>query len=225
MLLKPSLATDYSGVNTIPLKVTPRAAVELIQTVTIVDFAVLTPLVTWSPATITIDAPSWANFARYKKIQFSIGSVGGTGTQVTLFQTRRNFTNYTATKFYVLEAITAAATINYQNTNSPSGVPLHISTGLTTDYIKQCDIFMTQVGGYAETTMGNYTTLVAGSISRTNFSILNPQYSLAGLPGYTERDTIGIQLFPNTNNFRVPMVGNIPLRNYKLECNIYGWLR
>ena len=223
MLLKPSLATDYSGVNTIPLKVTPRAAVELIQTVTIVDFAVISPLVSWEPTTITIDAPSWANFARYKKIQFSIGSVGGTGTQITLFQTRRNFTNYTATKFYVLEAITAAATINYQNTNSPSGVPLHNSTGLTTDYIKQCDIFMTQVGGYAETTLGNVSTLVAGSISRTNFSILNAQ--LAGLPGYTERDTIGIQLLVNGNNFRVPGTGNNQLRNYKLECNIYGWLR
>ena len=221
MLLKPSLATDYSGVNTIPLKVTPRAAVELIQTVTIADFAAVSPLVTWQPKTITIDAPSWANFARYKTIQFSIGSVGGNTTQVTSLQTRRNFIGYNTSKYFTLEAITAAATINYQNTSSDL-VPLHISTDLTTNYIKQCDIFMTQLGGYAETTLGNYTTLVAGSISKTNFSI-DPQpveYS----PGYTERDTIGIQLVAG-NLFRVPMAGNIPLRNYKLECNIYGWLR
>ena len=222
MLLKPSLATDYSGVNTIPLTVTPRAAVELIQTVTIVDFAVISPLVTWIPTTITIDAPSWANFARYKKIQFSIGSVGGTGTQITQFQTRRNFTNYTTNKFYVLEAITTTAAITYSNTNSNSAVPLHISTNLSTNHIKQCDIFMTQVGGYVETTLGNVSTLVNGSISRTNFSILNAQ--LNGLPGYTERDTIGIQLF-NSTFFRPPGTGNYQLRNYKLECNIYGWLR
>ena len=82
---------------------------------------------------------------------------------------------------------------------------------------------MTQVGGYAETTLGNVTTLVAGSISRTNFSMVNGQFN--GLPGYTERDTIGIQLFPNGNYFRPPGTGNYQLRNYKLECNIYGWLR
>ena len=221
MLLKPSLATDYSGVNTIPLTVTPRAAVELIQTVTIVDFAVPSPSTAWNPITITIDAPSWANFARYKKIQFSIGSVGGTTTQIIYVQTRRNFANYTATKYYTLEAITTTAAIDYQTTSASGAVPLHTNANLATNHIKQCDIFMTQVGGYAETTLGNFATLVAGSISRANFSILN---QLAGLPGYTERDTIGIQLF-NSTFFRPPGTGNYQLRNYKLECNIYGWLR
>ena len=223
MLLKPSLATDYSGVNTIPLTVTPRAAVELIQTVTIVDFAVPSPSTAWNPITITIDAPSWANFARYKKIQFSIGSVGGSTTQITYLQTRRNFTNYTANKFYAFDAITTSAAINYQNSNSTNGGPLHVEIDTTLNFIKQCDIFMTQLGGYAETTLGNYTTLVNGSISRTNFFIQNPQ--VAGLPAYTERDTIGIQLTPSGGNFRLPMVNNNQLRNYKLECNIYGWLR
>ncbi len=221
MLLKPSLATDYSGVNTIPLTVTPRAAVELIQTVIIADYAV-NPLNTWGPTTITIDAPSWANFDRYKKIQFSIGAVGGNTTQITNFQTRRNFTNYTAAKYYIHEAITSTAGISYTNTSSSSAVPLHISATFTTSYIKHCDIFMTQFGGYCETTLGHQSSLVIGSISRTTFSITN---QFAGVPGYAERDTIGIQLSKNSGVFSRPSTSNTPIGSYKLECNIYGWLR
>jgi hypothetical protein len=225
MFLKSPLATDYTGVPIIPSTATPRAAVEFIQTINIVDFSVISPLVTWQPTSITVDAPSWANFARYKKIQFSIGSVGGSTTQITNLQTRRNNTNYTATKQYLLESITSnTPTLVYTVTNSSTAVPLHVQATFTTNYIRQTDIFMTQLGGYCETAMGYHSsTLPTNSIVRTTFSILNP--SSSGVPGYVETDTIGIQLNTSTGTFRPPETGGNQIRDYRLECNIYGWLR
>lgn len=225
MLLKSPLATDYTGVPIIPSTAIPRAAVEFIQTVNIVDFSVLSPLNTWAPSTITIDAPSWANFARYKRIQFSIGAVGGSTNQITNLQTRRNNTNYTAVKSYLIESILAnTPSINYIASNVSGGVPLHVNTALDSYYIRQSDIFMTQLGGYCETTLGYHTgTLPSGSMARTTFSILNP--SSSNIPGYTETDIIGIQLNTSAGTFRAPEFSANQLRDYRLECNIYGWLR
>jgi hypothetical protein len=224
MFLKSPLATDYSGVPIIPSTATPRAAVEFIQTINIVDFSVFSPLNTWQPTSITVDAPSWANFARYKKIQFSIGSVGGSTTQITNLQTRRNFINYTASKQYLLESITSTTTLVYTRTSSSTAVPLHVAAALTTNYIRQTDIFMTQLGGYCETVLGYHSsTLPTNSIVRTTFSILNSSSNY--IPGYTETDTIGIQLNTNTGTFRPPETGSYQILDYRLECNIYGWLR
>jgi len=224
MLLKTPLATDYSGV-TISSVATPRAAVELIQTVTIADFPNNSVAANFfGPGTITIDAPVWANFARYKKIQFSMGPVGCNATTLINIQTRRNASNYTATKFFKLETITTASISLVTNGSSSTDVPLTVSNiDFTLSFLKQTDIFMTQFGGYAETTIGNQTTFIAGSISRTNFSIPNAADNL--LPGYSESDQIGIQFSCGGNQFRQPNISNQPLRNFKLECNIYGWLR
>ena len=222
MFLKSPLATDYTGVPIIPSTATPRAAVEFIQTINIVDFSVLSPLNTWQPTSITVDAPSWANFARYKKIQFSIGSVGGSASSPTTnLQTRRNNTNYTATKPWFFEGTTGASATGYNQGSSTTAVPLHASVDMRFYYIKQTDIFMTQLGGYCETTLGYSGTLSVGSIARTTFSIINP--SSSGVPGYVETDTIGIQLNTSSGTFRGPELSNI--KDYRLECNIYGWLR
>ena len=101
---------------------------------------------------------------------------------------------------------------------------LHASVQLDSYYIRQSDIFMTQLGGYCETTLGYHNSnLSPGSIARTTFSISNP--SLANLPGYSETDIIGIQLNTSGGTFRPPELSNNQLRDYRLECNIYGWLR
>jgi hypothetical protein len=225
MLFKSPLATDYTGVPIIPSTATPRAAVEFIQTINIVDFSVLSPLVAWQPTSITIDAPSWANFARYKKIQFSIGSVGGsTNPIITNLQTRRNNTNYIASKQYTIESITSTSVLVYTQTSSATAVPLHVAVDFTSNYIRQTDIFITQLGGYCETIMGRHSsTMPTNSIIRTTFSILNSSSNY--IPGYTETDTIGIQLNTDSGTFRPPETGSIQISDYRLECNIYGWLR
>ena len=231
MLLKTSNATDYSGVPS-PL-LTPRPAVEFLQTVTLVDYqAGLNTFVGIGGASLTlpsifaIDAPQWANFKRYKRIQFSIGAVGSTASDTLVMNTRRNGITYSATKIFTRESITATTSIVYTNTSSSTAVELCGTVTNTTGAVRQLDIFLTQIGGSAECFQGDTQAILnTGNISRTNFTIVNNTSS--ALPGYIDTDVPGIQLgFASTAAFRPPrFAGAGQLTDYVLECNIYGWLR
>lgn len=229
MLLKSSQLTDYGDPSAAVLMVPPRAAVEFIQTVTILDFSYSPVGTALAPSIINVDVPTWANFKRYKKIQFSFGSFAPSGTGTMNLRTRRNFFTYDNTKYFTTFAPTGTASLTYSNTSASTTINMTTSSAVTpTSYIRQLDIFLSQMGGDTECLLGaRQGTHVISNINRTNFSFINPERT--SFPGYLEADIPGVQLFfdGSGTTFRPPDFGNasVQLNNYKLDCNIYGWLR
>lgn len=234
MLLKTSNATDYSGVFN--PTVTPRPAVEFLQTVVLADFNYVNTTTLqsgaggtgWGATIIAVDAPSWANFKRYKRIQFSFGGFGASASDTLNMNTRRNGIVYSGTKYATREAITAATpTVAWTSASVTTAVPLAATVTASTGAIRQLDIYLTQLGGYAECFQGdNAAVLIAGNINRTNFSMRHD--GNAALPGYLDTDVPGVQLAYTTATtlFRPMRInGATQQTDYTLECNIYGWLR
>lgn len=232
MLIKTSNAVDYSGVQS-PL-LTPRPAVEFLQTIVLSEYhsstgagaTLPTGSSVFGASVIAVDAPSWANFKRYKRIQFSIGSFGASASDTLMLNTRRNFLTYSATKYFTREAITATTTITYTNTSSTTSVELAATVTASTGAVRQLDVYLSQMGGNVETFQGDTgAALITGNINRTNFTMVNP--GNASLPGFAETDIPGIQLFFSGGNvFRPMRFGSATqTSDYTLECNIYGWLR
>lgn len=236
MLIKTAQATDYSGVSNIPLNQAPVPAVEFIQKTNIMDFTPsastegpLSPFLTF-PTIVQIDLPSWANFSRYKKIQFSFGSfTSGGGDIVGLLLRKNNQTYNTSTKYYQTQLVTGTTSISFTGTSVTSGlIPSQGSFNTTASvyYNRHLDVYLTQTGGLMETAIGNHNGSLSYTVAMTNFSFSNI-VSSSYLPGYLDSDSPGVTLqFSSGSTFYPPQGGAASrLVDYKFDCSVYGWLR
>lgn len=237
MLIKSALASDYSGVRTVPSSQQPASAVEFIQKITLLDYSAGTYIVSPTsagPTSIVVDAPIWANFTRYKKIQFSFGPFTASTTDQPYMNVRKNLTTINTTqKYFQYEAISGTASSSYgvstgSGTTSIPYYGLNLGVASSSPFIRSLDIFLTQLGGYADVIVGNMGTNLASSIGKFNFTGVNTSGSSYNIPLFLEGDSPGVVLnFSSlTTRFAPPHsgAGNI-LQNYKFDCSIYGWLK
>lgn len=239
MLLKSSLATDYSGVPTRPTSLTPQPALEFIQRTTIVDFTGTTstsaPLGNLNifPFQIVIDLPAWANFSRYNIIQFSLGAfttTNGSSDRPTLLLRRNNITS-SSTFVSMAEAIASTTTSLRINTNSGAATLIADTVGnsTSTNYVRNMDIFVTQHGVYTETNLGNFSSFNSLSpLNRSTATTYQTGISSVTVPGFLDNDTVGILLgFSGGGAFGPPANATAGGRtsDYRLDCTAYGWLR
>lgn len=240
MLIKSALASDYSGVRTIPSTQQPVAGIEFIQKVTLIDYQSTpsgggTGPVTANPTSLIVDAPSWANFFRYRTIQFSFGAFAPQNGDTLFLNLRKNTQTLNSTARYtLLEAVVGASAVTYTQGSSSGTSANQICTvataaASTSSFIQRVDVFVSPTGVIAETRTGNMGTSIAGGFQRFSASLASTGAggSAYNIPAYLEGDNPGVILVHNSlSRFVAPHGGAAnALVNYKLDCSIYGWLR